>query len=193
MRIAYRKTVLVLNSTYQPLNHVSWKRARILVIKGKAYVVSSRTIRLKTYIKIPPNRMVAGRPTRSLILKRDRHTCQYCGYRGDNLTIDHVRPKSRGGDESWQNLVTSCYECNNCKDNRTPEEWAADLRKTFSSETSNVSSLPFTWSSYQIGMMEARVKGQGTTLSCNPRVPHNKISVNISTSEVDEWRDYLFF
>jgi 5-methylcytosine-specific restriction endonuclease McrA len=120
-------TILLLNSTYEPLHMMNWKRATVLVLKNKAHVVSKRTIRLKNYVKIPTVKTLAGKPTRSLILKRDDHTCQYCEYKGQKLTLDHVIPKSRGGGDSWQNLVTSCLECNNCKDNRTPEEWAASF------------------------------------------------------------------
>ncbi len=190
--IAYKKTILVLNSTYEPLNATSWRRARVLVLKEKAHVVSSRTIRLKNYVKVPHSKMAAGRPSRALILKRDAHTCQYCEYSGPNLTIDHVVPKSRGGQDTWQNLVTSCLECNNCKDNRTPEEWAVALKKVFSKETTNVSPLPFTWDSFQVGVMEARVNSRGTTLSGKPKAPYSKMSVTISTAEVDEWREYVY-
>lgn len=190
--IAYKKTILVLNATYEPLHQTSWKRARVLVFKEKAHVVSSRTIRLKNYVKVPQTKMVAGKPTRALILKRDNHTCQYCDYTGPKLTIDHILPKSRGGQDTWQNLVASCYDCNNCKDNRTPEEWAAALKKVFNKETTNVSPLPFSWNSYQIGMLEARINSRGTTLAAKPRAPYNKITVTISTSEVDEWREYIY-
>lgn len=191
--IAYKKTILVLNSSYEPLHQTSWKRARVLVIKNKAHVISSRTIRLKNYVKVPPSRLRVGKPTRALILKRDDHTCQYCDYKGPNLTIDHVVPRSKGGGETWQNLVASCLECNNCKDDRTPEEWADSLEAVFSKKSSNVSVLPRTWDSFQIGMMEARVMSRGTTLSAKPKAPHNKISVSIRSSEnVEEWGDYLY-
>lgn len=60
-------------------------------------------------------------PSRNGILKRDRYTCQYCGAKSQ-LTLDHVIPKSRGGEDTWGNLVTSCNPCNNKKANRTPEE-----------------------------------------------------------------------
>ena len=185
-------TILLLNSTYEPLILLSWKRATVLVLKNKAHVVSKRTIRLKNYIKIPQGRKVVGKPTRSLILKRDNHTCQYCGYRGDRLTIDHVVPKSRSGDWSWQNLVASCIDCNNCKDNRTPEEWAVALGKVFRKETTNVAPLPFSWGSYQIGMLESRISSRGTTLVSKPKAPFNKITVTITTAEVDEWRSYIY-
>lgn len=191
-KIAFQKTILVLNATYEPINHTNWRRATILVLKDKAHVVSSRTIRLKNYVKIPTVKTVAGKPTRTLILKRDGHTCQYCEYNGPKLTLDHILPKSRGGQDTWHNLVTSCLECNNCKDNRTPEEWATALKKVFSKETTNMSPLPFTWSSYQVGMMEARVNGRGTTLSAKPKAPYSKMSVTINASEVEEWREYVY-
>jgi 5-methylcytosine-specific restriction endonuclease McrA len=190
--IAYKKTILVLNATYEPLNQTSWRRARVLVLKDKAHVVSSRTIRLKTYVKVPQAKMAAAKPSRTLILKRDNHTCQYCEYSGPKLTLDHVMPKSRGGQDTWQNLVTSCLECNNCKDNRTPEEWAVALKKVFAKETTNVSSLPFSWDSFQIGMMETRVTRRGTTLASKPKAPYSKMSVTISTAEVEEWREYVY-
>lgn len=185
-------TILLLNSTYQPLTMLSWKRATVLVLKSKAHVISSRTIRLKNFVKVPQPKMLKSKPTRSLILKRDRHVCQYCGYTGDKFTIDHVIPKSRGGGETWQNLVASCIDCNNCKDNRTPEEWAICLKKIFDKETTYTMPLPLSWSSFQMGMLESRIRSQGTTLVSKPRVPFNRISVTISTSEVEEWREYLF-
>ena len=185
-------TILLLNADYGPLHLMSWKRAIILIIKDKAHVVSDRTIRLKTYVKIPANKAKVGKPTRSLILKRDRHVCQYCGYFGDKITVDHVIPKSRGGDDSWQNLVASCLPCNNCKGSRTPEEWALLLRQVFLEKTANLSPLPLSWSSYQIGMLKERVLTRGTTLVSKPKAPLSKISVKIATSEVEEWSDYLF-
>lgn len=67
-------------------------------------------------------------PSRNGILKRDRNTCQYCGSRYQ-LTLDHVIPKSRGGEDTWSNLVTSCHPCNNKKGNKTPEEAGMVLKK----------------------------------------------------------------
>jgi 5-methylcytosine-specific restriction endonuclease McrA len=54
--------------------------------------------------------------TRRNVLRRDGHRCQYCGSR-DRLTLDHVLPKSRGGPDSWDNLVAACVPCNNKKGN----------------------------------------------------------------------------
>lgn len=62
------------------------------------------------------------RPTRSLVLRRDRHRCQYCGTRSAALTLDHVLPASRGGPDTWENLVAACEPCNHGKADRTPAE-----------------------------------------------------------------------
>lgn len=62
--------------------------------------------------------------SRHSIFERDRNTCQYCGKRHskNQLTIDHVVPQSRGGDDSWENVVVACLDCNVKKGSRTPEE-----------------------------------------------------------------------
>lgn len=123
--------VLVLNASYEPLNITSWRRAIVLLLKGKAeqleyhtQVVATRSakptvIRLRYYVRVPYKEIPL---TRKNILERDDHTCQYCSYRGDNLTLDHVIPRSRGGGESWDNLVAACVRCNVHKGSRTPEE-----------------------------------------------------------------------
>ena len=56
------------------------------------------------------------------MFQRDHHTCQYCGYRGDKLSLDHVIPRSRGGQDTWENVTTACIRCNVRKGNRTPKE-----------------------------------------------------------------------
>jgi 5-methylcytosine-specific restriction endonuclease McrA len=60
--------------------------------------------------------------SRKNILKRDNHRCQYCGKKTLDITIDHIMPKSRGGIDTWDNLVAACVRCNNRKGNRTPDE-----------------------------------------------------------------------
>lgn len=62
--------------------------------------------------------------SRQSIFDRDTNVCQYCGRRfpRSQLTIDHVTPQSRGGADSWENLVLACLHCNVRKGNRTPEE-----------------------------------------------------------------------
>jgi 5-methylcytosine-specific restriction endonuclease McrA len=72
---------------------------------------------------------------------RDRYACQYCFKSGQSasLTLDHVVPRSRGGETAWENLVACCHECNNRKGNRTPEEAGMKLHRAprpFSMHTS---------------------------------------------------------
>lgn len=85
------------------------------------HLMVPRVVRLLTYDKIP---QVIARLTRKGIYERDGYTCQYCGkrYRTENLNIDHIVPRSRGGVNSWENLVCSCITCNRKKRNRTPKE-----------------------------------------------------------------------
>lgn len=138
--------VLVLNASYEPLNITNWKRAVILLIKGKAEQLEHNgrliyrqfpfpsVIRLRNYIKVPYKEIPL---TRRNVLERDRHSCQYCNYKGDQLTLDHIIPKSRGGKDSWDNLATACVRCNIKKGNRTPKEanmpLARQPRKPYSS------------------------------------------------------------
>jgi len=125
--------VLVLNSDYSPLNITSVRQGFKLVYKGKAEVLKSDDnpivagykefvrpliIRLLNYVKF---RMRTLRVNRKRIYERDHNKCGYCSSTW-NLTIDHIIPKSRGGDNSWSNLVTCCYSCNLRKADRTPEE-----------------------------------------------------------------------
>jgi 5-methylcytosine-specific restriction endonuclease McrA len=126
-----KKKVLVLNATQMPINITSWERAMSLLYKEKATVVVNNghlingrfrlpeIIKLSKYVPRPYNEVAFSR--RNIYL-RDNHTCQYCGRSGGNLTIDHVVPKSRGGADSWENMVVCCARCNNRKGSRTPEE-----------------------------------------------------------------------
>ena len=128
--------VLVLNASYEPLNITSWRRAIVLVIKGKAEQVEHNgrfiypemplptVIRLRNYVRVPYKEIPL---TRRNILQRDDHTCQYCGVSGDGLTLDHVVPRSRGGGDKWDNIVTACVRCNVKKGNRTPREASMPL------------------------------------------------------------------
>lgn len=73
---------------------------------------------LTRYVKVPYARRVPV--TRRGILRRDAHRCAYCASPAN--TIDHVIPKSRGGSDTWDNLVACCFKCNNIKSDRTPQE-----------------------------------------------------------------------
>jgi 5-methylcytosine-specific restriction endonuclease McrA len=123
--------VLVLNASYEPLNITGWRRAVILMLKGKAEQIEHNgkylyrdfplptVIRLRQYVKVPYREIPL---TRRNILNRDNHSCQYCGYTGSDLTLDHVIPRSRGGVDSWENLTTACMRCNVKKGSRSPKE-----------------------------------------------------------------------
>ncbi|WP_353987421.1 HNH endonuclease [Ruicaihuangia caeni] len=131
---------LVLNAGYEPLSVVSFKRALLLVMNEKATVLSSdaehpvvgascswerpSVILLRRYVRLPQARSVAV--SRRGVLRRDGHRCAYCG--GGATTIDHVVPRSRGGGDSWENLVACCLKCNNVKGDRTPAEMGWRLR-----------------------------------------------------------------
>lgn len=70
--------------------------------------------------KVPP-------VNRREVMRRDNHTCQYCGAK-HNLTLDHVTPRSKGGLHSWDNVVAACAQCNQCKGDRSPTEAGMPLR-----------------------------------------------------------------
>jgi 5-methylcytosine-specific restriction endonuclease McrA len=86
-------------------------------------------IRLVYYVRIP--RQVTMAPSRRSVLLRDNHTCQYCGAAGSHaiLTLDHLLPRSRGGETTWENVVTACRACNMRKGDRTPDEAGMALRR----------------------------------------------------------------
>lgn len=123
--------VLVLNASYEPLNITSWRRAVVLLIKEKAEQVEHNgkviynqmplptVIRLRHYVRVPYKEIPL---TRRNLLHRDNHTCQYCGDAKEGLTLDHVIPRSRGGKDTWENMVVACVRCNVKKGNRTPQE-----------------------------------------------------------------------
>jgi 5-methylcytosine-specific restriction endonuclease McrA len=131
-----QKPVLVLNASYEPINICAARRALVLVLKGvasaeeesHAHVHSVRhairvpsVIRLLEYRRIPHQTRALSRKN---ILMRDRYTCQYCHRTipSGELTLDHVVPRSRAGETTWENLVACCHPCNNRKGSRTPEE-----------------------------------------------------------------------
>lgn len=121
-------TVLVLNSSYEPIHLTNWKRAIILLIKEKAQILSDRVIRLLNYVKIPLSKIVSHSPSRSMIYMRDGNKCQYCGST-KNLTIDHIIPRSKGGGNTWENLVTACHSCNTHKGDKLLEHVGMKLAK----------------------------------------------------------------
>jgi 5-methylcytosine-specific restriction endonuclease McrA len=112
----------------------------VLVFKGKAEVIETldrplrsatstfawpHVIRLVNYVRVP--RIVKRKISRRALFARDGWRCVYCGSTG-RLTLDHVVPRSRGGDSVWENVVTSCAPCNLRKGDRLPEEVSMELR-----------------------------------------------------------------
>jgi 5-methylcytosine-specific restriction endonuclease McrA len=140
-----QRQVLLLNASEEMLNVIDWRKAICLLISGKAikptaydesYKIKTtkgsfnlpKAIMLLTYVYVPQHKSM---PTRRNIFVRDKWTCQYCGYyskKGCNLTIDHVTPRSRGGDSSWTNLSTACSKCNSRKGNKKPQECKMPLQ-----------------------------------------------------------------
>ncbi len=136
-----KKNVLVLNQNYEPVTLCNAKRAVILVYLGKAEIVEQldveihsvnttiafpSIVRLIVYIHKPRNNVVLNRKN---IIKRDYHTCQYCGKKSLPMTVDHIIPKQLGGKDLWTNLICACIKCNNKKGNRTPEQANLKLLK----------------------------------------------------------------
>ncbi len=120
-KLEQNQTILVLNASYEPLNFTNWRRAVVLLIKNKAQALGKRVIRLVNYIKIPYKKIMQNKPSRAMIYKRDGHKCQYCGSTR-KLTIDQIFPTSKGGDNSWENLVVACMPCNTRKGDKLLEE-----------------------------------------------------------------------
>lgn len=116
-----QKEILLLNADYTPINICSWKRAVNLSLKGRVHVMSGRTVRLVDLVKLPYRRLMGLKPTKKLIHRHYDYRCVYCGSFKE-LTIDHVIPTSRGGKNTWDNLVCACAPCNVKKGDRTPEE-----------------------------------------------------------------------
>lgn len=133
------RRALVLNATFEPLGIVSSKRAVLLVLDTKAELVhitdrvfrSERVtvpepsvVRLVRYVQIPRHYRVAV--NRRTVFARDGSRCQYCGSAAENL--DHVIPRSRGGQHTWENVVAACRRCNTRKEDRLPHEVGMVLR-----------------------------------------------------------------
>ncbi|MBX7133519.1 MAG: HNH endonuclease [Fimbriimonadaceae bacterium] len=126
--------VLLLNSDYEPLNVCNVRRAMALILLGKADVLSENghsigtargnlpapsIVKMRYHVRRPLPQL---RLSRHSVLARDGYTCQYCGIRGRDLTIDHVIPRWMGGPHTWDNLVACCRKCNLKKGDKTPQQ-----------------------------------------------------------------------
>jgi 5-methylcytosine-specific restriction endonuclease McrA len=132
--VLIRAPVLVLNLNYVPVNVCTVRRAIVLLTKGKAELLENHAgqlhtvsrlidapsvIRLSYMVKRPfsPRKL-----SKKEVFLRDKFTCQYCGKRVHDLTLDHVIPRRQQGAHTWENVVTACNRCNLYKAGRTPAE-----------------------------------------------------------------------
>ncbi len=127
--------VLVLNQSYEPLNICQVRRAVVLLYQNKAEMLENGSgfihsangefpvpsvIRLAFMVRRPHR---SGRKLSRLeVFRRDQYTCQYCDGKTRQLTLDHVVPRYRGGQHTWENVVSACVRCNRRKAGRTPQE-----------------------------------------------------------------------
>lgn len=135
----FNKT-LVLDAAWQPINIIDVEQAFSMIYSDRAQALEEHSygpcalflypsvIRCKTYVRKKPIDLPASRIN---IYLRDNYSCQYCGEQNDHkdLTLDHVIPKSRGGQKGWFNLVSCCKPCNQRKRDKTPSEASMELKK----------------------------------------------------------------
>lgn len=135
-------SVLVLNANFEPIHICNTRRALSLILNNKAALILNgrgylhtvsasypipSIIRLEHMIQRPRPEIQL---TRHEVFRRDGYTCQYCGIRGGELTIDHVIPRTLHGPHTWTNVVTACIHCNHKKGPHTPEQAGLRLLRT---------------------------------------------------------------
>ena len=156
---------LVLNASYEPLSVVPSRRAAVLVLSEKADLLHDTgealraehvsipvpsVIRLRSFVKVPFHRRAPL--SRRAVFVRDHHRCQYCGSRAES--IDHVVPRSRGGEHRWENVVAACRRCNATKRDRLLEETSMRLPRRpeapryLSWVAATVGDVPEVWAPY---------------------------------------------
>jgi 5-methylcytosine-specific restriction endonuclease McrA len=161
--------VLVLNASYEPINVCTVRRATVLLLKDKAEMLEQshldlhwvngslprpNVIRLVNYVRLPRG-SGARKITRRAVFARDGWECQYCGSRA-SLTVDHVIPRSKGGDSTWDNIVASCAPCNRRKGDRLPHQVNMHPRRRPSMPSPNIfiqlasPTIPSTWRAYML-------------------------------------------
>ena len=159
------RSALVLNASYEPLSVVPARRAVCLVLADKADVIeadgtelrspsislpSPLVICLRYMVKVPYHRRTAL--SRRAVFARDDYRCQYCGHNADS--IDHVLPRSRGGQHVWENVAAACRPCNLAKRDRTPDEAGMRLARPCHAPRStawvvvSVARVPEAWKPY---------------------------------------------
>ncbi|NJK99452.1 MAG: HNH endonuclease [Spirulinaceae cyanobacterium SM2_1_0] len=137
------QSIVVFSQNYLPVSYVALRRAVVLLVTGKAEPLTwfdetaavlrspRQTLRVPAHIRLtqraPERVWKLPAVNRREVLRRDRHTCQYCGSKS-HLTLDHVVPRSKGGQHTWDNVVTACEACNSRKGDRPPEQVGLHLR-----------------------------------------------------------------
>lgn len=134
---------LLLNNNFQIIAFITERKAIKLLLKEKVEVLSTwkgrkiysangyieypATLKMKYHITLNPTKLSFSR---KLVLRRDNYTCSYCLAKNKtgSLTIDHIIPKSLGGENSFTNCVAACAACNRKKGNRTPEQAGMTLK-----------------------------------------------------------------
>ncbi len=135
--------VVVFSKNYLPLARINIKRAIALLVTGQAELLEfssaqqwevrspSVVLQISEHIRLtggnPERHWKVPPVNRREILRRDHHTCQYCGST-KHLTLDHVIPRSKGGTHTWDNVVAACEKCNSCKGNRWLQETGMVLK-----------------------------------------------------------------
>lgn len=140
---AMAQPITLLNASYEVLSaRVTPQKAARLLSLDKVLIEEADpekklgrwdypvVLRLKYYVKVAYEKLHgAPRVSKRGVLLRDNHICAYC-MQQNATTIDHVHPRSRGGKNTWKNLVAACGPCNRRKGNRTPEEAGMKLLVT---------------------------------------------------------------
>lgn len=142
--MALTHRVLLLNASFEAMTTVSAQRAVVLLMEGNAETVLDRedefihsahskipypsVIRLVRYVNVP--RFRKAYLTRKAVLARDSYTCAYCGEQKGlkDMTMDHIVPRSKGGQHTWKNVIACCFNCNQRKGDRSLEELGWTLR-----------------------------------------------------------------
>lgn len=167
--VNYRKC-LELNSSYMPTKIINSDRAYIVSLKGNAEIIHTHpetfglanpeleiyrpsVIRVKSYFNTKFHNVKYSREN---VFQRDDYTCVYCGGAKQtgrkDCTIDHVTPRSKGGEDSFENCVTSCFKCNQEKDDLTIKEWGREepnpKRPHYLMILNNLGTIPEDWKKY---------------------------------------------
>lgn len=166
---------LALNASFEPLTIVPARRAVRLVLDKKAEILESdgqrafrserqvvpfpTVIRLVRFVEVP--RRFRRQVTNTFLFARDEYSCQYCGKHRSQLkgrqflTRDHILPLSRGGRNTWKNVVTSCSPCNNRKGNRLPAEAGLNLQR----EPTEPNHVHLVWAVRRVTPVQAKYIG----------------------------------